>query len=65
MRKVDGVGVMKDKEAKFDEMETSHTLDEGRVQGRVKWRGCIWYSVPMTSTYVETSVFIIRVEDSY
>jgi hypothetical protein len=34
---------MKDKEIKFEEIETSHTLGgvgKGRVQGREKWRGC-------------------------
>ena len=36
MSKVDGVGVMKDKEIKFEEIETSHTLGgegEGRGEG--------------------------------
>ena len=38
---------MKDKELKLEEIEASHTLGgagEGRVQGRGKWRGCIFYS---------------------
>ena len=41
-RKVEGVGVMKDKEIKLEEIETSHTLGgagKGGVQGRGKWRG--------------------------
>ena len=40
---MEGVGVMKDKEEKVEEIEVSHTLGgvgEGRVQGRGKWRGC-------------------------
>ena len=42
-----GVGVMKDKELKLEEIEVTHTLGgagEGRVQGRGKWRGCMMYS---------------------
>jgi hypothetical protein len=42
-RKVEGVGVMKDKVRKLEEIEASHTLGEvgeGRVQGRGKWR--VW-----------------------
>ena len=45
-RKVGGVGVMKDKDLKFEEIESSHTLGgsgEGRDQGRGKWRGCKFY----------------------
>jgi hypothetical protein len=37
VREVEGVGVMKDKELKLEEIEVSHTLGgsgEGRVQGR-------------------------------
>ena len=39
---------MKDKEIRFEEIETSHTLGgtgEDRVQGRGKWRGFTCYSV--------------------
>ena len=46
-RKVQGVGVMKDKVVKVEEIEVSHTLGgsgEGRVQGRGKGRGCTFYS---------------------
>jgi hypothetical protein len=38
-RKVEGLGVMKDKELKLEEIEASHTLGrpgEGHVQGRGK-----------------------------
>jgi hypothetical protein len=42
---------MKDKEIKFEEIESSHTLHtrctvtgEGHVQVREKWRGCKCYS---------------------
>ena len=38
---------MQDKEIKLEEIEASHTLgraEEGRVQGREKWRGCTCYS---------------------
>ncbi len=40
MREVEGVGVMKDKELKLEEIEVSNTLGgagEGRAQGRGKW----------------------------
>ena len=46
-RKVEGVGVVKDKEVKCEEMEASHTLggtEGGRVQWRGKWRVCRCYS---------------------
>jgi hypothetical protein len=46
-RKLEGVGVMKDKEVKCEEMEVSHTQGgaEGcRVQWRGKWRVCRCYS---------------------
>ena len=39
-RKVEGVGVMKDKELKLEEIEASLTLGgagAGRVQGRGRW----------------------------
>ena len=39
---------MKDKDLKFEEIESSHTLGggsgEGRDQGRGKWRGYRFYS---------------------
>ena len=43
----EGVGVVKDKGLKLDEMKVSRTLGgavECRVQGRGKWRGCRCYS---------------------
>ena len=42
-RKEEGVGVMKDKELKFEEIEVSHTLGgtgEDHVPGRGNWTGC-------------------------
>jgi hypothetical protein len=48
VRNAEGVGVMKDKELKFEETEASHTVGEvgeGRVQMIGKWRGCRCYSV--------------------
>ena len=44
---------MKDKDIKFEEIETSHTLGgsgERRVQGRGKWRGYTSYSVAESYT---------------
>jgi hypothetical protein len=45
-RKVEGVGVMKDKELKLEEIEASHTLGgAGEVsRGRGERRGCKSYS---------------------
>jgi hypothetical protein len=43
---LEGVDVMKDKEINLDEIESSHTLDgvwKGRVQGRGKWRGVMFF----------------------
>ena len=45
---------MKDKDIKFEEIETSHTLGgsgERRVQGRGKWRGYTSYSVQNHTLY--------------
>jgi hypothetical protein len=43
---LEGIDIMKDKELKLDEIECSHTLDvvwKGRVQGRGKWRGVMFF----------------------
>jgi hypothetical protein len=58
VRKVQGVGVMKDKELKLEGIEVSHTLGgvgEGLVQWRGKWRRCAGYSFIISWT-----VFIQR-----
>ena len=46
-RKGEGVGVMKGKGLKLEEIEASHKLGgvgKGGVQGRGKWRGFTYYS---------------------
>jgi hypothetical protein len=40
LERFEGVCVVKDKELKLDEIESSHTAWEGRVQRGEKWRGC-------------------------
>ena len=58
-KKVERVGVMKDKGLKaFEDIETSHTISgvgEGRVKGRGKWRGCRCYSV-VRQTHLDTLI---------